>query len=85
MPVWAPKADRGQSARCAALPSVYAPKFAEALPGCCEFATGIVFVGCEGRNCAVSDCYCPTSRFQGSQSFRGLPACGKEKLAAEQS
>jgi hypothetical protein len=57
------------AARCAVKPEVYGTKHVEALPGCCEFATGLVCEGAEGHSCSVTGCYCPPSVFKDSKVF----------------
>ena len=81
-PLWQPKYEgSGVSARCAVQPSVYGSKVAAPLPGCCEFATGVITEACSGRNCGVHGCYCPPSVFRDPKVF-GDCSTRKEKLAA---
>ena len=43
-------------------------KTAAALPGCCEFATGIIYEGSENRTCsATSGHFCPATDFMNTQ------------------
>jgi hypothetical protein len=79
---------QGQRAACAVHPSArrspYAADVAEPLPGCCEFATGIIFEGSESRTCSITDwSFCSAKFFKDSHSFEKCSA-RKEKLAAEQ-
>ncbi len=69
-------------ARCAVKPSVYRTEHVEALAGCCEFGTGIVYAGCEGRTCSVTGCFCEPGVFRVAVVFEGC-TIRREKLAAE--
>lgn len=48
---------------------VYASDVVEASPGCCEYATGVPFVGALGRTCSVDGCFCPASVFKVAEVF----------------
>ena len=73
----------GKRAACAVQrSSPYEDKSVEVLPGCCEFATGFIFVGSENRTCSVTKCFCPATVFKDSKIFEKC-STRKEKLAAE--
>ncbi|MCW4017983.1 MAG: hypothetical protein NWF00_04805 [Candidatus Bathyarchaeota archaeon] len=73
----------GVSARCAVKPSVYSTAFVDPLPGCCEFATGLVSEGSQGRTCCVDGCYCSPAVFKDPKVF-GDCSTRLEQLAKEQ-
>jgi hypothetical protein len=59
--------------------SPYEAKSAAALPGCCEFATGLIFEGSENRTCNVTKCFCPATVFTDPKIYPGC-TIRKEKL-----
>ena len=75
---------QGQRAACAVRPVVYSSRdVAEPLPGCCEFATGLIMDGIEARTCSVTTCFCPPAVFKDPKVSDGC-STRKEKLLAEQ-
>ena len=76
--------DSGKFASCAIQrSSPYESKSAAVMPGCCEFATGLIFGASENRTCAVTKCFCPATVFKESKIFENC-SIRKEKLTAEQ-
>lgn len=72
--------DSGTLAACGVQrSSPYEAKSAAALPGACEFATGIIFAGSENRTCSATKCFCPATVFTDPKIY---PVCSirKEKL-----
>lgn len=64
--------------------SPYETKSAVALPGCCEFATGIILANSENRTCNAADrVFCPATDFKNPKIVQGC-IIRKEKLASEQ-
>lgn len=68
----------GQRAACAvqstARRSPYASDVAEALPGCCMFATGIITEGSENRLCSLTNGFCAAVSFKDPKVFRTCPS-----------
>jgi len=64
--------------------SPYSPETAATLPGCCEFAIGIITAGSVNRTCSAADfSFCDATYFSNPKSYLGCRV-RKEKLAAEQ-
>ena len=77
--------DSGTHAACAVQRSSNSEsKSAAALPGCCEFATGIIWAGSENRICsATSGTFCPASDFKNPKMVESC-IFRKRKLEPEQ-
>ena len=77
--------DSGTRAACEVQrSSPYETKIAAALPGCCEFATGIIFAGSENRTCSAAKwIFCPATNFKDRKIYLSC-TIRKEKLSSEQ-
>jgi hypothetical protein len=67
--------DSGTRAACEVQwSSPYETKIAAALPGCCEFATGIIFAGSENRTCSAAQwIFCPARVFKDPTVYQTCP------------
>ena len=65
--------DSGKRAVCSVRrSSLYSPETAAALPGCCEFAIGIITAGSENRTCSAADfSFCDATFFMNPKSYLG--------------
>ena len=67
--------DSGTRAACEVQrSSPYETKIAAALPGCCEFAIGIIFAGSENRTCSAAQwIFCPARVFKDHTVYQTCP------------